>query len=110
MKLQNDFSNERTRRKWKLGIIDNGVQLDIPTNDGRANLPVCPNFTVSQRSNAGGTMGIRTPEHRSARSGGSLGGAAAPPKLGGGVEGRPIIGSGRPTACHWRARHLLSLQ
>jgi hypothetical protein len=21
MKLQNDFSNERTRRKWKLGII-----------------------------------------------------------------------------------------
>jgi hypothetical protein len=40
MKLQNDFSNERTRRKWKLGII----------------------------------------------------------------------GSGRPATCHWRARHLLSLQ
>jgi hypothetical protein len=34
-------------------------------------------------------MGIRTPEHRSARSGGSLGGAAVPPYLGGGVEVRP---------------------
>jgi hypothetical protein len=27
------------------------------TNDGGANLPVCPNLTASQRSNAGGTMG-----------------------------------------------------
>jgi hypothetical protein len=58
------------------------------TNDGRANLPVCPNLTASKRSNAGGTMGIRTPEHRSAHSSGSLGGAAAPPYLGGGVEVR----------------------
>jgi hypothetical protein len=52
-------------------------------------LPVCPNLTASQRSNAGGTLGIRTPEHRSARSGESLGGAAAPPYLGGGVKLRP---------------------
>jgi hypothetical protein len=50
------------------------AQLDTPTNDARANLPVCPNLTASQRSNAGGTLGIRTREHRSARSGGSLGG------------------------------------
>ena len=28
MKLQNYFSNERTRRKWKLGIIGSGAQLD----------------------------------------------------------------------------------
>src|ERR1035437_5307842 len=58
------------------------AQLDTPTTDGRANLPVCPNLTASQRSDAGGTLGIRTPEHRSARCGGSLGGAAAPPYLG----------------------------
>src|ERR1035437_6192749 len=64
------------------------AQLDTPTTDGRANLPVCPNLTASQRSNAGGTLGIRTPEHRSARSGESLGGAAAPPYLGG-VKLRP---------------------
>ena len=32
-------------------------QLDTTTNDGRANLPVCPNLTASKRSNAGGTMG-----------------------------------------------------
>ena len=53
-----------------------GAQLDTTTNDGRANLPVCLNLTASQHSNAGGTLGIRTREHRSARSGGSLGGAA----------------------------------
>jgi hypothetical protein len=63
---------------------------DRPTTDGRANLPVCSNLTASQRSNAGGTMGIRTPEHRSARSGESLGGAAAPPYPGGGVKLRPV--------------------
>jgi hypothetical protein len=63
---QNEFSQ-------KLGA---GRNFDILTNDGRANLPVCPNLTASQRSNAGGTMGIRTREHRSTRSGGSLGGAA----------------------------------
>jgi hypothetical protein len=108
MKLQNDFSNERTQRKRKLRIIDKGVQLDISPNDGRANLPVCPNLTASQRSNAGGTVGIHTPEHRSACSGENLGGAAAPPYLGGGVK--LYLGRGRPTACHWRARHLLSLQ
>jgi hypothetical protein len=76
------------------GIITNERQImnqggpDTPTTDGRANLPVCPNLTASQRSNAGGTMGIRTPEHRSARSGESLGGVAAPPYLGG-VKLRP---------------------
>jgi len=63
---------------------------DTPTTDGRANLPVCPNLTASQRSNAGGTMGLRTPEHRSARSGESLGGAAAPPYPGGGVKLRRV--------------------
>jgi hypothetical protein len=62
---------------WKRGT--EWAQLDTTTTDGRANLPVCPNLTASQRSNAGGTMGIRTPEHRSARSGGSLGGAAIIP-------------------------------
>jgi hypothetical protein len=36
------------------------VQFDTIPNDGRANLPVCPNLTARQRSNAGGTMGIRT--------------------------------------------------
>jgi len=37
-------------------------------------------------------MGMRTQEHRSARSGGSLGGAAAPPYLGGGgVKLRPSL-------------------
>jgi hypothetical protein len=36
-----------------------GAQLDTTTNEGRANLPVCPNLTASKRSNAGGTMGIR---------------------------------------------------
>jgi len=36
-------------------------------NDGRANLPVCPILTARKRSDAGGTMGIRTQEHRSAR-------------------------------------------
>ena len=66
-----------------------GAHLDTSTNDGRANLPVCPNLTAGKRSDAGGTMGIRTREHRSARSGGSLGGAAAPPYLGGGVKLRP---------------------
>ena len=54
------------------------VQLDTTTNDGRANLPVCPNLTASQRSNAGGTMGMRAREHRFARSGGSLGGQRRP--------------------------------
>jgi hypothetical protein len=34
-------------------------------------------------------MEIRTPEHRSARSDESLGGAAAPPYLSGGVKLRP---------------------
>jgi hypothetical protein len=62
---------------WKRGT--EWALLDTTTTDGRANLPVCPNLTASQRSNAGGTMGIRTPEHRSARSGGSLGGAAIIP-------------------------------
>jgi hypothetical protein len=47
------------------------------TNNGRANLPVCPNLTASQRGDAGGSMGIRTQEHRSARSCGNLGGASA---------------------------------
>jgi hypothetical protein len=28
------------------------VHLDTSTNDGRANLPVCPNLTASKRSNA----------------------------------------------------------
>jgi hypothetical protein len=37
------------------------------------------------------TMGIRTPEHRSARSGEKLGGAAAPPSLGGGVKLHPTV-------------------
>jgi len=59
-----------------------------PPNDGRANLPVCPNLTASKRSKAGGTIGICAQEHRSARSGGSLGGAASPPYLGG-VKLRP---------------------
>jgi len=36
------------------------VQFDTIANDGRANLPVCPNLTARQRSNAGETMGIRT--------------------------------------------------
>jgi hypothetical protein len=48
-----------------------------PTNDGKADLPVCPNLTVGKRSDAGGTMAIRTQEHGFVRSGGSLGGASA---------------------------------
>jgi hypothetical protein len=36
-------------------------------------------------------MGICTPEHRSACSGGSLGGAAAPPYLGGSVAAPALI-------------------
>jgi hypothetical protein len=62
--------------------------LDTATNDGRANLPVCPNLTASKRSDAGGTMGIWTRELRSTCSGGSMGGAAAPPYLGGGIRVR----------------------
>ncbi|MGA2242927.1 MAG: hypothetical protein ABSH11_12960 [Verrucomicrobiota bacterium] len=27
MKFQNDFSNERTRRKWKLGIIGGRISI-----------------------------------------------------------------------------------
>jgi hypothetical protein len=66
------------------------VQPDTPTKDGRANLPVCPNLTASKRNDAGGTMAHKpTPEHRSARSGGILGGAAAPPYLCGGAKIRP---------------------
>jgi len=34
------------------------AHLDTPTNDGGANLPVCPNLIASKRSDAGGTMGI----------------------------------------------------
>jgi len=64
-------------------VTGHGAQPDTITNDGRANLPVCQNPTASKRSDAGGTiLGIRTQEHRS-RSCGSLGGAAAPPYLGG---------------------------
>ena len=48
-----------------------------------------------QRSHAGGTMGIRTREHRSARSGGRLGGAAAPPHLGGGRRRSDVPERGR---------------
>src|ERR1035437_7013831 len=62
--------------------VANRTHFGTNTNNGRANLPVCPNLTASQRGDAGGTLGICTPEHRSARSGGSLGGAAAPPYLG----------------------------
>jgi hypothetical protein len=40
-------------------VNERRVQLDTTTNDGRANLPVCPNLTASKRSNAGGTVGIR---------------------------------------------------
>jgi hypothetical protein len=47
-----------------------GVHSTQSINDGRANLPVCPNLTASKRSNAGETMWIRTQEHHSARSGG----------------------------------------
>jgi hypothetical protein len=65
------------------------MQLNTPANEGRANLPVCSNLTASQRSDAGGTMGIRTRELRSACSGGRMGGAAAPPCLGGGIRLRP---------------------
>jgi len=85
----------KTLRFWNSHLqrnaqsIRDGRMPDTPTTDGRANLPVCPNLTASQRSNAGGTLGMRTREHRSARSGGSLGGAAAPPHLGGGVKLRP---------------------
>ena len=43
------------------------AQPNPTNNDGRANLPVCPNLTASKRSNAGG----------------SLGGAATPPYRGG---------------------------
>jgi len=53
---------------------------DKTTNDGRANLPVCLNLTASQRSDAGGTMGIRRGEHRFARSGG-IGAARQRPPL-----------------------------
>jgi hypothetical protein len=66
------------------------AQPDTPTKEGRATLPVCPNLTASKRSDAGGTMAHKpTPEHRSARSGGSLGGAAAPPYLCGGAKIHP---------------------
>jgi hypothetical protein len=60
-------------------VTGHGAQLATTNNDGRANLPVCANLTASKRSDAGGTMGMRTQEHRSARSGGSLGGAAIIP-------------------------------
>ena len=86
----------RNRQARKPALQFGQHALDTPTNDGRANLPVCPNLPASQRSNAGGTLGRRTREHRSARSCGSLGGAsayvslqrdkAAPPYLGGGVR------------------------
>jgi len=36
------------------------ARLDTRTNDGRANLPVCPNLTASKRSKAGGTVDMRT--------------------------------------------------
>jgi hypothetical protein len=36
------------------------VVSGTPTKDGGANLPVCPNLSASKRSDAGGTMGIRT--------------------------------------------------
>ena len=71
----------RNRQARKPALQFGQHALDTPTNDGRANLPVCPNLPASQRSNAGGTLGRRTREHRSARSCGSLGGAAAPPSL-----------------------------
>jgi hypothetical protein len=52
------ITNESPNRKLKTGPVD-----------GRANLPVCSNFTDSQRSDAGGTLsGTHTQEHRSARS------------------------------------------
>jgi len=39
------------------------------TNDGGANLLVCLNLTASKRSNADGTMGLRTQEHRKRQPG-----------------------------------------
>ena len=89
-KIRWHFSSVGRHRPSPFGISSR-AQLDTTTTDGRANLPVCPNLTASERSNAGGTMGIRTRGHRSARSGESLGGAAAPPYLGGGVKLRPFV-------------------
>jgi hypothetical protein len=57
-----------------------------------------------QAQRCGGTMRIRTQEHRSACVGGSLGGAATPPYLdGGGVKMRPkFIAPGRLQTRHDR--------
>src|ERR1039458_430736 len=67
----------RSPRLWNAGFIrqageprvglpdESSVPVVVsgtPTNDGRANLPVCPNLSASKRSDAGGTMGIRTKE------------------------------------------------
>jgi hypothetical protein len=68
----------RNRQARKAALQFGQHALDTTTNDGWANLPVCPNLTASQRSNAGGTMGMRAREHRFARSGGSLGGQRRP--------------------------------
>jgi hypothetical protein len=87
--MAQEYSRQLHRSSFEHCRTFDRAQLDTTPNDGRANLPVCPNLTASQRSNAGGTMGMRTREHRSARSGGSLGGAAAPPYLGGGVRLHP---------------------
>jgi hypothetical protein len=47
----------RNRQARKPALQFGQHALDTPTNDGRANLPVCPNLTASKRSDAGGTMG-----------------------------------------------------
>ena len=74
-KIRWHFSSVGRHRPSPFGISSR-AQLDTTTTDGRANLPVCPNLTASQRSQVG-TMGL----HRSARLGGSLGGGAPPPYL-----------------------------
>jgi len=33
--------------------MDAGAHLDTTTNEGRAELPLCPNLTASERSDAG---------------------------------------------------------
>jgi hypothetical protein len=61
-------NHETPRVKAQLIAVLCWAHFATAPNDGRANLPVCPILTARKRSDAGGTMGIRTQEHRSARS------------------------------------------
>src|ERR1039458_8722805 len=110
----------RSPRLWNAGFIrqageprvglpdESSVPVVLsgpPTNDGRPNLPVCPNLSASKRSDAGGTMGIRTKEKHlplpaTQEWGEGLSGNVPPPPPpppplgGGGGRGRSVSGRG----------------